>query len=48
MATKLPNYTITVNSFEAGVLMGMIEGAEERVKPSLSKIRSQLKVLSAV
>ncbi|GAI77445.1 unnamed protein product, partial [marine sediment metagenome] len=26
----------------AGVLMGMIEGAEERVKPSLSGVRSQL------
>jgi len=42
MATQLPNYTVTVNPFEAGVLMGMIEGAEERVKPSLSRVRSQL------
>lgn len=42
MATQSPNYTVTVNAFEAGVLMGMIEGAEERVKPSLSRVRSQL------
>ena len=34
--------TIHVNSFEGGVLMGMIEGAEERLKPSLSGIRGQL------
>ena len=39
---QLPTYSITVNAFEAGVLMGMIEGAEERVKPSLSGVRSQL------
>jgi len=31
-----------VNAFEAGVLMGMIEGAEERIKPSLSGVRKQL------
>jgi len=42
MATQLPNYTLTVNAFEAGVLMGMIESAEERFKPSLSGVRSQL------
>ncbi|GAI24832.1 unnamed protein product, partial [marine sediment metagenome] len=42
MATQVPNYTVTVNAFEAGLLMGMIEGAEERVKPSLSRVRSQL------
>ncbi len=42
MATELTNYSITLNAFEAGVLMGMIEGAEERLKPSLSKVRSQL------
>lgn len=42
MATQLPTYTVQVNAFEAGVLMGMIEGAEERVKPSLSGVRSQL------
>ncbi len=42
MATKLPNYTVTVNAFEAGVLMGMIESAEERLKPSLRGLRGQL------
>jgi len=42
MATQLPTYSISVNAFEAGVLMGMIEGAEERTKPSLSGVRSQL------
>jgi len=42
MVNQLPTYSITVNVFEAGVLMGMIEGAEERVKPSLSGVRSQL------
>ena len=42
MTEQLPTYTITVNGFEAGVLMGMIESAEERAKPSLSGIRSQL------
>lgn len=35
-------YNIKVNAFEAGVMMGMIEGAEERIKPSLSGVRSQL------
>ena len=42
MATQLPTYTIEVNAFEAGVLMGMIEGAEDRVKPSLKGVRGQL------
>ncbi len=42
MATKLPNYTLQVNPFEAGVLMGMIESSEQRLKPALSRIRSQL------
>ena len=42
MAIQLPNYTLTLNAFEAGVLMGMIEGAEERIKPPLSGMRSQL------
>jgi len=42
VVTQLPTYSISVNPFEAGVLMGMIEGAEERVKPSLSGVRSQL------
>ena len=42
MATQLPNYTVTINAFEAGVLMGMIEGAEERLNRPLSRLRSQL------
>ena len=42
MAAQLPTYTIQVDAFEAGVLMGMIESAEERVKPSLTGVRSQL------
>lgn len=42
MAAQLPSYTITCNAFEAGVLMGMIESAEERLKPSLRGLRSQL------
>jgi len=42
MVNQLPTYSITVNAFEAGVLMGMIEGAEERVKPSLSGVWNQL------
>ncbi len=42
MATQLPTYTIEVNAFEAGVLMGMIEGAEGRLKPSLTGVRGQL------
>jgi len=42
MVNQLPTYSITVSVFEAGVLMGMIESAEERIKPSLSGIRSQL------
>jgi hypothetical protein len=31
-----------MNVFEAGVLMGLIESAEERVKPALSGVRNQL------
>lgn len=42
MTTQLPNYTIEVDAFEAGVLMGMIEDSEERLKPSLKRLRSQL------
>lgn len=42
MATQLPTYTIQVNAFEAGALMGMIESAEDRIKPSLSGVRGQL------
>ena len=42
MATQLPIHTIEVNTFEAGVLMGMIEGAEDRLKPSLKRVFEQL------
>ena len=42
MANQLPTYSITVNPFEAGVLMSMIEGAEARIKPSLHGLRCQL------
>ena len=42
MVSQLPTYSITLNAFEAGILMGMIEGAEERIKPLLSGLRSQL------
>jgi len=42
MVSQFPTYSITVNAFEAGVLMGMIEGAEERIKPSLIGVRGQL------
>lgn len=42
MATKLPNYTIQVNAFEGGLLMGIIENAEAHIKPALSGVRSQL------
>lgn len=38
----MPTYTIQVNVLEAGVLMGLIESAAERVKPSLSGVRNQL------
>ena len=42
MTTQLPTWDIKMNAFEAGVLMGMIEGVEERIKPSLIGVRSQL------
>lgn len=42
MATQLPTYSITVDAFEAGVLMGLIEGAEERVQHSIPGMRRQL------
>ena len=45
MATKLPTFTIEVNAFEAGVLMSIIEWAEEHIKPSLSGVRKQLVAL---
>lgn len=42
MSTQLPIYTVRLNAFDAGVLMGMIEGAEERIKTPLRGLRSQL------
>ncbi len=42
MATQLPTYSITFDAFEGGVLMGLIEGAEERVQHSIPGVRSQL------
>lgn len=42
MATQPTDYTIKVNAFEAGVLMGMLEGSQERVKHALSRMRQQL------
>jgi len=42
MATQLPTYTITVNAFEAGVLMGMIEKDGDRVRSPLSNVWMQL------
>lgn len=42
MATQLPTYTVQVNAFEAGVLMGMIEAAEDRLKPALRGLMGQL------
>ena len=42
MATQPPVYTIQMNAFEAGVLMGIVESAEERIKPALSGVRRQL------
>jgi len=42
MATQLPTYTIEVNAFEAGILAGMIESADERLQPSLRGLRGQL------
>ena len=45
MATQLPTYTITVNAFEAGFLMSMIEGVDEQRKPALRGLRGQLTAL---
>jgi len=42
---ELPRYTITLNAFEAGVLMGMLEGAEDRIKQPLSEVWRQLILL---
>jgi len=42
MANELPTYDLEVNALEAGVLMGMVEQAEEHVKPALSNVQRQL------
>lgn len=42
MATQLPTYSITVDTFEAGVLMGMIEKEGDRVRRPLSNVWMQL------
>ena len=42
MVTQLPDYTIKMNAFEAGVLMGMLENSPE---PALSRVRQQLIVM---
>jgi len=42
MATQLPTYTVQMNAFEAGVLMGMIEKEGDRGRTPLSNVRSQL------
>uniref|UniRef100_A0A6M3M8V6 Uncharacterized protein n=1 Tax=viral metagenome TaxID=1070528 RepID=A0A6M3M8V6_9ZZZZ len=40
--TQLQTYTITVNSYEAGVLMGMMEKEGETIKQPLSHVWQQL------
>ena len=45
MATQLPIYTIELNAFEAGVLLGMIEGEEDRIKVFLKVVFGQLVAL---
>ncbi len=40
--SELPTHTITINSFEGGVLMGLIEKAEDRIKPMLTGVNQQL------
>ena len=40
--TQLQTYTITVNSYEAGVLMGMMEKEGETIKQPLSNVWQQL------
>ena len=39
---ELKEFTITVNSFESGVLMGLVMQAEDRVKTSLNRVWQQL------
>lgn len=45
MANELPTHDLKINAYEAGVLLGMTEVAEERLKPALSGIRRQLIML---
>ena len=45
MATQLPTYTIQMNAFEAGVLMGVMEKEGERVKQPLARVWQQLVAL---
>ena len=40
--TQLQTYTITVNPYEAGVLMGMMEKEGETIKQPLSHVWQQL------
>ena len=42
MVTQLPTYSISVNAFEAGVLMGMMEKEGDRVRHPLSNVWKQL------
>lgn len=42
MATEETQYTLSVNAFEAGVLMGLMEKEGDRVKRPLQKVWSQL------
>lgn len=42
MVNQIPTYTLQVNAFEAGVLMGMIEKEVARVRNPLSNVWSQL------
>ena len=43
--TQLQTYTIIVNPFEAGALMGMMEKEGETIKRPLSNVWQQLVVL---
>ncbi len=42
MTQQLPTYTITINSFEGGVLMGMIEKEGDRAKLPMKGVLQQL------
>ncbi len=39
---ELPNYPITMNTFEAGLLAGLIDSLDERRKQALSHVFKQL------